>query len=166
MGKWKTTLSPTEELVVYIANNYNGKPLTQLVVHKLMYLIDKKAIQKLDHKITSGVYIANKYGPTHNFLNTAHPNVKGWVNIVKKGTKTYYFGLDNLDKYSFSSKEKSLIDSVLEQYRDSSVDDLIKTTHDSHWSALNRKKASYVYDKLDDTVVPPETLTKIRKSHS
>lgn len=166
MSKYDPALSRTEELVVFLANNFPNKDLSQLVMHKLMYLVDKASISKFGKKITEGYYRANTWGPTHNYLGSSHNNIKGWVNIVRKGSKarTFYKGIGQPKKYSFSDKELSLIEETITPYTsiggDALVDSLIETTHDEHWKELSQKKP-YSYDSIDAPIVTPALTSKI-----
>lgn len=161
---WITSMTPTEELIVYLANNFPNQNLTQLVMHKLLYFVDKSALQKLGRRITTGPYKANKWGPTHNHLNAIEHDLAAWVNVLRKGSKTYYVGLNNRQGYSFDKEELAVIDEVIKKYKNAKTDVIIEDSHDEYWEELYKKGQAYQYTKYDSPIIDVDVLSGILKS--
>ncbi len=152
------------QLINYLALHINGLYCTRLI--KLLYIIDETAVLKLGLPITWMTYYVYKMGPVPEKL---------WFSI-KEGNKEFgeYFDvhtevnkhnsdhearfrispISKEDPTELSKNERKIVDSVIDEFGNQSVEKLIKFLHrtDSLWYQIVQRNAIDFKQSLSTTL--------------
>lgn len=140
------------EVVLYILENIGARSnIGEAVICKMLYFIDFDYYEKYEEQLMGAVYIKNHHGPTP----VAFPKIikkmekEGDLKQVVKDYFQYkqkkYLPLRKADLSVFSAREKELIDSEIEKFKDFNASAMEEYSHkDVPWiSAENMKPIDY-----------------------
>ncbi|GAA4342099.1 uracil-DNA glycosylase family protein [Flaviaesturariibacter amylovorans] len=140
-------------LVDYVLSKVST--VTYQVLHKLIYLVDYKAISKIGRRLTSSHIVKQKEGPycTDLHLYKIHrslPYIKSRVlsknNIVLYAPSNSLFEDRLIDQFEISDDAKGIVDDVLSTYSQKSNTALRRTT------LYTRPMRKVIYRELNENI--------------
>ncbi|AKI96733.1 hypothetical protein IX53_01625 [Kosmotoga pacifica] len=129
-----------EELILNVLKL--AGPITKTKLVKLLFLIDNEASAKINKKISSFAYVKYFYGPYPPELEDilSYLSAKGIIhyneNISCNGRRYYLISIDSPEYQKrgemaniFSEKEEQIIRSIVNKYKDKSLEDILESVY-------------------------------------
>ncbi len=141
-----------KEVLLYILEKLGAKPnIGQAVICKLLYFIDFDYYEKYEEQLMGAVYIKNHHGPTPAGFKDILKEMEKNGDLLGVTTKYFqykqkkYLPRRSADLTNFSGREKELIDTTIERFKDFNAKKMEDYSHrDVPWiSAEDQRKIDY-----------------------
>jgi transcriptional regulator with XRE-family HTH domain len=125
-----------KEVLLYILEKIGALPnIGEAVICKILYFIDFDYYEKYEEQLIGATYIKNHYGPTPCELKKIVDEMKEKKEIEE--IKSQYFKFDQkkylprrkADLAAFSAREKELIDTEIERFKDFNASQIKEYSH-------------------------------------
>ena len=141
-----------KEVLLYILEKIGAlHNIGEAVICKLLYFIDFDYYEKYEEQLIGAVYIKNHHGPTPAAFNEIIKKMEKDGDIIQVVKKYFqydqrkYLPLRNANLSVFSAREKSLIDSEIERFKNKNAKEMKEISHrDVPWiGAKNLQPIDY-----------------------